>query len=260
MTTYAFDNAEDLAVDQLASLQTCLDPITLANLDRLDVGPGWRCLEVGAGAGSIARALAERVAPTGSVVATDIKPHLLDGPFEVLAHDITTDPLPAESFGLIHSRLVLLHLPAREQVLAKLVRALKPGGWLLFEEFDCTWLPVLSAPDEEAAALFTRVNAAMLALLKAAGADLAWGSRIYGALGRHGLVDINATAHAEPWRSGSPGARLHEINSWQLESRLVGTGQVTAEDLAGFRRVLADPRFAVSSYLTVSAWGRKPAA
>jgi ubiquinone/menaquinone biosynthesis C-methylase UbiE len=36
------------------------------------VRPGWRCLELGCGNGSIAQALAERVAPAGHVVASDI--------------------------------------------------------------------------------------------------------------------------------------------------------------------------------------------
>jgi 16S rRNA A1518/A1519 N6-dimethyltransferase RsmA/KsgA/DIM1 with predicted DNA glycosylase/AP lyase activity len=56
-------------------------------------------LEVGAGYGTIARWLAERVAPTGSVIATDIDPRLLtDMPAGVDVHrlDIRHDD---ESFA-----------------------------------------------------------------------------------------------------------------------------------------------------------------
>ena len=34
------------------------------------------------------------------------------------------------------ARLLLIHVPARDAVIPKLVRALKPGGWLVVEEYD----------------------------------------------------------------------------------------------------------------------------
>jgi len=49
-----------------------LDPIEDAYIAKLGVGPGWRCLELGCGNGSIAQALAARVAPMGHVVASHI--------------------------------------------------------------------------------------------------------------------------------------------------------------------------------------------
>jgi hypothetical protein len=39
-------------------------------------------------------------------------------------------------FDLIHSRAGLTHLGARDVVLGKMIRALRPGGWLLLEESD----------------------------------------------------------------------------------------------------------------------------
>jgi ubiquinone/menaquinone biosynthesis C-methylase UbiE len=57
---------------RLALMSALLDPVELAHIARLGVCPGWRCLEVGCGNGSIALALAGRVAPTGHVVASDI--------------------------------------------------------------------------------------------------------------------------------------------------------------------------------------------
>lgn len=57
---------------RLALMSTLLDPIELASIARLGVRQGWHCLELGCGNGSISLALAERVAPTGVVVASDI--------------------------------------------------------------------------------------------------------------------------------------------------------------------------------------------
>lgn len=47
---------------------------------------------------------------------------------------MATEPLPEAAFDLVHARLVLMHLPEREQALARMISALKPAGWLIDEE------------------------------------------------------------------------------------------------------------------------------
>ena len=47
---------------RLRLIEQASDPTTLAHLDRIGVGAGWRCLEVGAGGGSVAAWLGERSA------------------------------------------------------------------------------------------------------------------------------------------------------------------------------------------------------
>ena len=59
--------AED---ERLTLLEQIFDPLSRRRRDM--VQPGWRCLEVGAGRGSMAVWLAEQVGPSGHVVATDI--------------------------------------------------------------------------------------------------------------------------------------------------------------------------------------------
>ena len=63
---------------------------------------------------------------------------------EVLRHDITRDPMPEREFDLIHARMILIHLPERDAVLRRLAAALKPGGWLVCEEFDA--VPAVRMP------------------------------------------------------------------------------------------------------------------
>lgn len=58
--------------ERLALMSALLDPLERSHIARLGVSLGWRCLELGSGNGSIAQALAERVGPTGHVVASDI--------------------------------------------------------------------------------------------------------------------------------------------------------------------------------------------
>ena len=47
-------------------------------LDRIGVGPGWRCLELGCGPGGIMHLLSSRVGPTGRVVGLDADAVMLE--------------------------------------------------------------------------------------------------------------------------------------------------------------------------------------
>src|SRR4249919_1547951 len=125
---YLLDNAAAEAPARLAALASMYDATTTRNLLARGVGPGWCCLEVGGGNGSIASWLANRTAPNGRVLATDLDTRFLDTlsvpNLEVLRHDITRDSLPDRTFDLIHARLVLVHLEQWEQVLERLMAAL----------------------------------------------------------------------------------------------------------------------------------------
>src|SRR5688572_25415246 len=121
-----------------SGIASAFDPITRRHLDGRGVGDGWRCLEVGAGTGTIARWLSDEVGPKGRVLATDISLKLMEGleadNLEIRQHDILTEALPDEEFDLIHCRLVLEHLPGRLEALARMAAALAPGGWLIVED------------------------------------------------------------------------------------------------------------------------------
>src|SRR4051812_2666088 len=66
---YLLDNAQTEAGERFVALAELFDGVTRGHFDRLGVGPGWRCWEVGAGGRSIPEALAAAVGPTGYVLA-----------------------------------------------------------------------------------------------------------------------------------------------------------------------------------------------
>ncbi|MDO3704495.1 methyltransferase domain-containing protein [Micromonospora sp. C28SCA-DRY-2] len=259
-TEYTFDNGSPEAVPQLRALESFLDPITAARIAPPLLAPGGVCWEIGAGGGSVARAMARAVGPAGRVLATDIDTgHLAPAAnLEVRRHDVRTDPPPGDAFDLIHARLVLLHLPERRRVLGALAAALAPGGWLVVEEFDCTApLRVLTAPNDDAAKLFTQVTDAMLGILQSHGADLAWAQDVHAELAAAGLVEVDTVTHSQSWAGGSVGASLYGTNSRQLEPELLDAG-LSPGQLEAFRKLLRDPGFAVMSYQFVSTRGRRP--
>src|SRR4051794_25449925 len=148
-TPYLLDNAQAEAARRMQVLAHLYDATTKRVLSDVGIGDDWRCLEVGGGGGSIAHWMAERVASGGSVLSTDLDPRHIPAPrlpnLRIQRHDIVRDDLPTAHFHLIHARLVLIHIPERDAVLGRLITALRPGGWLVIEDFD-----VLSLlPDRE---------------------------------------------------------------------------------------------------------------
>jgi len=139
-TTYTLPNDWDQADRRLRLLEACHDPHTIARATALGVGPRWRCLEAGAGAGSIARWMSRQVGRRGHVLAVDIDTTLLSDTtapnLEVRQLNLVTDQLPTSAFDFVHARLVLMHLAEREHVLDQLVGALRAGGIILLEEYD----------------------------------------------------------------------------------------------------------------------------
>jgi len=135
---YMLANKGEEARIRFAALAAIYDPQTIRHLATLGVSCGWRCLEVGAGSGTIAKWLADRAGPTGHVLVTDVDTRFLEplrGPtLDVRAHHIGSDSLPNAEFDLIHTRLVLMHVRERDTALARMISSLKVGGWLLVEE------------------------------------------------------------------------------------------------------------------------------
>jgi SAM-dependent methyltransferase len=236
------------------------DAGTIFHIDRLGVAAGWHCLEIGGGGGSIATWLSERVGPGGRVLVTDIDTRFLDTiqrpNLEVRQHDIVNDPLPEGAFDLVHARLVLMHLPQREDVLPRLVKALKPGGWLLDEEFDVISLradPELS-PDEE----LLNSETAFYRVLSQKGVELPYGRILFGRLRALGLEDVSAEGRLSMWTQGSAGANLLRSNFEQLREAMIQGGYITAQDLARDMARLDDPNFLTPSPTLWAIQGRRP--
>ena len=235
MSNYIFDNAAPQASQRFTSLETLYDPWTIRHLEAIGIGPGWQCWEVGGGGGSIAAWLSQRCGPTGHVLVTDIDPRFLavlaaldQSTLEVQRHDIGTDPLPVQTFDLIHARLVLIHVLSREQALERMVAALKPGGWLVVEEFDPTLIDrSYPTTDATAAALYQKMLAVLGRLMAARGADRTWGRSLYRRLRAHGLVNLGMEGYVVVWEGSSPGARLDGANFEQIREEAVNAGFIT---------------------------------
>ena len=261
MGRYVFDHSWEGERARLAMLEQVFDPGTIRYLDALGVGSGWRCLEVGAGAGSVARWLCERVGPEGRVVATDLKTGFLGHLTEdfscaqVLCHDVVADDLDEGSFDLIHARLLLEHLPDRDLALKRLVTALAPGGVLLLEDFDWSSLATRPGPGEE---VFLRVCSALMELMEANGYTPWFGRRLPALLAGAGLERVGAEGRAPIGLPGTPAAAWWPLNFESVRDGLVARGRVTEADLDRMVALCSTPGFTWQYPLLVAAWGWRP--
>lgn len=262
-TTYAFSNAREVQSERLRLLAALLDDGTSRLLDRLGVQPGWRCLEVGAGGGSVAAWLCDRTAPGGSVLATDLDTTVLQQlthpNLEVRAHDVLADELPKGEFDLVHARLLLAWLADREQALRRMVAALKPGGCLLVEEMDFHSIAPVAGLDPGTRALFARVLDAHHAVLAEQHAfDPFCGREVAGALSAAGLSGVECEGRVSVWRGSEAGGTVWQLTLIQLREQLIASGRVSASDVDRMIELCDDPRLSFMSQATIAAWGQRP--
>lgn len=251
-TSYV-DTKAKVEHDRLTLLQEVFDPLSARLLDRVGIQPGWQCLEVGAGAGSVARMLADRAGPanvTATDMSTDFLTPLAESGIRVMYHDVTADEAPGE-FDLIHSRFVLEHVTGRDEALRRMASWLKPGGWLLVESAS----PVPEASSEPAVA---RALIALTTMLgRSVGTDPRWARTLPQPLENAGLTECGAEGCAVPARGRSPLARWLVATHRMIEEPAVAAGAITAEDLAAAYAAYARPTFVDYTWLTIGAWGRR---
>jgi SAM-dependent methyltransferase len=261
-TDYLLDNADPRAERRFVALGDLFDGRTIEYLSALGVTRGWSCWEVGAGGGSIAEWLAGAVAPTGSVLATDLDLRRLSATasppgLTATRHDVVHDEIPTGSYDLVHSRLLLVHLPERERVLDSLVRSLRPGGWVVIEDFDNMFLDVGSAATPEQAVV-RKVALAFRRLRQDRGADLAYARRLPDLLRARGLGDVAGEGRIVFGTGGSAASRLAAANYSQVAEEMIGQKLCTSGELRSALELLEDPGFGVATHLLISAWGRRP--
>lgn len=210
-TSYAFDNAMVEGRRRLALLENILDPGTFRRLERIDVKRGWRCLELGAGGGSVTEWLCKRVGRSGHVTAVDLDARFIRAlefeNLEVLEENVMDSRLTPNSYDLVHTRWTLLHIPQREAVLVRLGSLLKPGGRMLLEEGD--GLPI-DALDESP---FRPLTGRVFATILPRGSDARWARRLPQIVVAAGLTVLSAEADWEWFWGGSPVAEFWKI-SW----------------------------------------------
>lgn len=267
---YLLDNRTGEAGARFTALSALFDPSTFRHLTDLGVGAGWRCWEVGAGGPSVVNWLADRVGPTGAVLATDIDTSWLADTapdtapdtgatnVQVRLHDVAGDPPPNGELGpfdVVHARLVLVHVPDRDRALAHMVAAVRSGGWVLVEDADPALQP-LSCLEETSPAeqLANKLRRGFRDLMAARGVDLAYGRKLPRLLRAAGLVDVGADAS---FPIAHPACRpLEQATIALIRDQLVANHIATDTEIDRHLANVAAGRLDLAQPPMVAAWGR----
>jgi ubiquinone/menaquinone biosynthesis C-methylase UbiE len=138
-TRYQWDQAARSWDDHTPQVRAWLRSSTDAMLDMACIRRGARVLDVAAGSGDQTLDIAERVGPTGAVLATDLSPAILRlaqanarragfGNVETRVADGEYLGLDDAGFDAAVCRLGLMFFPDPAQGLREMYRAMKPGA------------------------------------------------------------------------------------------------------------------------------------
>jgi methyltransferase family protein len=224
---------------------------------------GWRCLEVGAGGGSIAAWLCDRVAPEGDVVATDMdttvlrersRPHL-----EIRVHDALEDALPDGAFDVVH-------LPAAGVAERAADGAAPPGGGAQSREAGCwprrrtsrRWPPIRGLTPASAAPSRAGRRRTMPPSPGDTGSICTTGAGVTGDLATPGRPTSPGEGRVSMWRGGEAGGTVWRLTLTRLRDPMVASGLVTLADVDAVIALCHDSAFAFVSPIVMAARGRRP--
>lgn len=247
------DRGEDERID-LGAL--AYDDTTMARLRQLGAGPGWTCLEVGAGTGTVARRLLGE-AGVARVLAVDrdvrfLAEHPVPG-LTALQADVTSEDFSPGLFRLVHARFVLMHLPSAQRIVSRLAGLLAPGGVLVIG--DAVDLTTESAPETP----YTLAMRAMWRGLRdSIGTDVSEVPRRPELLRAAGLESVAAEIHVPPLLPGSAISRFWADTWDRARPAMVATGLIDDAGLDEAVRYLNSPRCTGLSPGLLTAWGWRP--
>jgi SAM-dependent methyltransferase len=253
---------EEEKLNRLRRLEAVLDPVTTRHLETISVTEGWKCLEAGAGAGSVAQWLSTRVGSKGNVVATDIDTRLLERlsfpNLEIRQHDIVNDDLEEDKYDLVHCRSVLVALQEPEKALKRMADAVRPGGWLIIEEDDYGSILSTDITNPAAAPFVAFWRGGIDRLRKMRILDPLIGRQVRGLVEQLGFIDVSHEGWTHINRGGDPMAQFDAANMQFSAKLAIEAGQLAQEQFDSILHLLQDPTFYYLGLTMFSAWGRKP--
>ena len=234
--------------------------------DQIGVRDGWRVVEIGCGPRGCLDLLSERVGATGKVIGVErsaehvqraqhfaVETHLTN--VQVLQADARNTGLPERAFDLATARLVLVNVPEPEQLVAEMVRLIRPGGVVALDEPDAN--TTRCDPPHPAQ---TRLLQVLNTYAEMNGIDRSIGLRVPRMLREAGLADVrvNPVIHVFPPAHARRTLLLELVENTRdriLDKGLIGEAELN-ELTAALKRHLEDPGTLVISSVYIQAWGR----
>jgi ubiquinone/menaquinone biosynthesis C-methylase UbiE len=144
----------DEEYERLRRQASMFERFAVSAFDRIGLGQGMTCLDVGSGPGEVMRLMAERVGPSGRVVGIDVDDKLSQQALNqlrskgysqcsIITADLyTLDRTLPDLFDVVYARLVVQHLSDPLAGLKQMYQRVKPGGQLLIQDL---YLPAIDS-------------------------------------------------------------------------------------------------------------------
>jgi ubiquinone/menaquinone biosynthesis C-methylase UbiE len=270
---YALGHAPQ-ELDRLSTQAKLMEPFTRRLFEQAGIGPGMTVLDVGSGAGDVAFLLRDLVGQGGRVVGTDRAPEALQRARERSAalgyanvEFVQGDPVEMtfdEPFDALAGRFVLMYYPSSSDALRQLVRHVRPGGIVAFQESDNS-----GARTYPTQPLFERLFELMQRAIEISGAEPRMALKLYPTFIAAGLPTPSLQAEVAVMGSQDPFVEpLANFLVQGLRSMtpvIVKHGLATEQelDLDTYARRLADAFRAAGGIMMsppfIGAYTRKPA-
>jgi ubiquinone/menaquinone biosynthesis C-methylase UbiE len=251
--------------DRLAVLARSWQPTTSALLDRVQLGEGMRCLDLGCGGGDVTFMMVDRVGATGSVTGIDmdeVKLELARG--AAVAHGFANvefrrmnvyDWAEPDSYDLVYCRFVLQHLSRPVDVLRNMWAAVKDGGVILVEDAD--FEGSFCDPPNDGHAFWVE---AYQQVLRAHGGDPLSGRKLHQRFFEADIPDPELTVVHRVHRSGEAKTLPYstvEATADAMVSKGIATADEVRAALESLADYAADPHSIVGSPRNFQAWTRR---
>src|SRR5450432_4130581 len=240
-------------------------PTTSALLDRVQLGPGMRCLDLGCGGGDVTFELARRVGPRGWAVGIDmdevkiglarqaaVSQGLPGVEFRVMNVYGWAEP---NTYDLVYCRNLLQHLSRPVEVLRTMWEAVREGGVIVVEDADFEG-SFCDPPNEG----FDFWVEAYQSVLERHGGDPRSGRKLHRRFFEAGIPDPELSVVQRVHRTGEAKMLPHSTVEATADA-IVSEGIATAEEVRAALESLvdyaADPHTVVGSPRTFQAWSRR---
>lgn len=253
--------------ERLRILARVMRPTTRGLLERVGVGRGMACLDVGCGGGDVSFEIARLVAPGGRIVGID-----LDGTkIELARTEAAALELPAVEFRVseveqiggdlqfdfAYARFLLTHLSDPASVLTRMHGLLRPGGMIVVEDIDFSGH--FCHPDSAA---FRRYVDLYTEVVRKRGADADIGPKLPGLLLDAGYRDVEMNV-VQPAGLEGEAKLIAAITMENIADSVVTEGLTSRAEvddvIAELYRLAEDRRTVMSLPRVVQVWGNRDA-
>jgi ubiquinone/menaquinone biosynthesis C-methylase UbiE len=255
--------------ERLKLLHRARWPDTAALFDRIGVGPGKRCADLGCGGGEVTFEIARLVGPDGHVTGFDKDDVQLDlaraaaveqglANLDFRSVDVNDWSEPGV-YDVVYCRLLLEHLSRPIDLLERMWAAVRPGGVLAVEDADFDGL--FCDPPNDGFEFFATT---LPTVIRTNGGDPTTGRKLHRHFREAGILAPELELMLQQVRSTSDEKALVLATLDATSETLVAGGIATPEEIAAARASLAafvaDEETMLAGPRIFQCWSRRPAA